>query len=77
LTAQLTVSGAPDTLTISLTRTRHKHTVTVALGAPQLVPVGQALVSLVARGLTPGGYRLIVRDAAGRRLQASVHVRRS
>jgi hypothetical protein len=75
LTAQLRVVGAPDTVTVSLTRTLHRHTVTVARGAQQPVPVGQALVSLVARRLKPGAYRLVVRDTAGHRLQAPVQVR--
>jgi hypothetical protein len=75
LTAQLTVIGAPDTLTLSLTRTGHKRTTTVAHSRPQGVAVGQAMLSLVARGLRPGTYRLVVRDTAGRRLQATVRVR--
>lgn len=75
LTAQMMVSGAPDTLSLSLTRTRHKRTTTVARSRPQAVAVGQALLSLVARGLTPGPYRLVVRDTAGRRLQATIRVR--
>jgi hypothetical protein len=75
-TAQLLVSGAPDTVTLLLTRTRHKRTTTVARGRQQTVPVGQALLSLVARALMPGTYSLVVRDAAGHQLQASVRVRR-
>lgn len=74
--AQLTVDGAPDQVSIALVRTRRGRTVTVAQGPAQPVAIGQALLSLVARGLTPGAYQLVIRDATGHRLQGAVTVTR-
>jgi hypothetical protein len=72
----VTLAGAPDQITLALTRHRGKRTVTVARTRARSLSRGVSLLVLYARGLKPGTYQLLARGAHSGQLAARVTITR-